>query len=329
MIPTKKQVVLSPMQFYQSNGYTRFIGINEIKDYLSNAMSCSGNLIYGSCYNAKISYSSSSSFSNFSLTPQMVAISENSARIQNQLQNNQVTTAKYYGWFGSDKVEFNINTPVKDAKYNGDYYSNSEKKTYNFIGGTTNDVYNGTNRNSIILDELTDGLLTGRISLFSQDNTNKLAGLSNDATEKLNAENLYGTYTAKDQKRYDVFLTKNKETVDNWKVKEIRGKFYRSQNYGIPNASAPVFVITKDSNYFSFETWNFKDFVDGQEVLIKSKSREYTTDNYGNTIANYQPPMQETGWECRTNLCNTPKVGYPQSFLTNLGIFNIESVEKI
>jgi hypothetical protein len=323
----QKQVVLSPMQIYQGSGFTRFIGLNEIKDYLSNSMSCSGNLIYGGCYNAKISYSSSSSFSNFSLTPQMVAISENSAKNYNQIQNNQLTSAKYYGWFGSDKVEFNINTPVQNYKYNGDYYSNSEKKTYNFVGSTNSENYNGTNRTSIKLDEFTDGLLTGKIDLYSQDNTNRLSGLSNDATEKLNAENLYGTYTAKDQKRYDIFLTKNKETVDNWKIKEIKGKFYKGQNYGSPNSSTPVFIVSKDVNYFSFETWNFKDYVDGQEVIIKAKTREYTLDNYGNAIASYQPQFAEC---YGPGGCNPqPKLGLPQSFSTNSGIFNIESVEKI
>jgi hypothetical protein len=332
----QKQVVLNSMN-YASYSSTRFVGINEIKDLLTFKLRCSSinEFINGYCLNYSLQNQYSLSSSNFSISPQATAISENSARIYNQIQNNQVTSAKYYGWFGSDKVEFNINTPVQNYKYNGDYYSNTEKKTYNFVGNTVTDNNNYNNYNngisvktSIKLDEVTDGLITGKIDLFSQDNSNKLAGLSGDAVDKLSAENLYGTYTAKDQKQYDIFLTKNKETIDSWKVKEIKGKLYFGNTYGYGTPTSNAFIKSGNENYFSNENWNFKNLIDGQEVIIRGKIRVFTPfANSGGTVANYQPPYLpcNDGPGCQ----GKPKLGFPETFSTDLGIFNIESVEKI
>jgi hypothetical protein len=314
---TQKQLVISPFIYDESNTLSRYISIGELKRFLTGSTLCEKyyDFMFGKC---------------------LVAMNQN-PKGQDKILDDQASPAKYYGWFGSDKVELNINIPVKDFtnvnrfEYSGNYYSNSEKKIFSFKGGTnlakdydTSEGY----KTSIKLEETTDGILTGKIDLFSQDNTNKLAGLSNDAVEKLNAVNMYGTYTAKDQKQYDVFLTKDKETVDNWKVKEIKGKVYFGNTYGYGSPTSNAFIITDNENYFSNENWNFKNLVDGQEVLIKGKAREYTPlPNNGNTVANYQPPVAQC--EMPGGCLPQSKLGFPQPFSTNLGIFNIESVEKI
>jgi hypothetical protein len=318
----QKQVVVSPLIFDESNILSRYFGLNEIKEYVKNSYPCffRSEFILGMCQGQiPSSYSYNLGIS--------------STIFNSNLGNNSQVSAKYYGWFGSDKVEFNINTPAQNSKYNGDYYSNSEKKTYNFVGtmGSDKDYSSGSSlfKNTINLEEITNGLITGKINLFSQDNTNKLAGLSNDAVDKLNAENMYGTYTAKDQKQYDIFLTRNKETVDNWKTKEIRGKIYIGNGYGpYGNQNGIIFVKGNNENYFSNENWNFKNFVEGEEVVVKGKSRIYTAPgNNSGPIATYQPqflPCNE-GPGCQGKL----KPGFPEQFSTDLGIFNIESVEKI
>jgi hypothetical protein len=318
----QKQVVLSPLRFDESNILSRYFGLNEIKEYVKNSNPCffRSEFIFGMCQGQ---IPSSYSY-NLGISSQV---------FNSNFGKNTQTSAKYYGWFGSDKVEFNINTPAQNTKYNGDYYSNSEKKTYNFVGTAGSDKdYNGGSslyKNTINLEEITDGLITGKINLFSQDNTNKLAGLSNDVVEKLNAENMYGTYIAKDQKQYDVFLTKNKETVDNWKIKEIRGKLYLGNGYGVyGNQSSMSFVKGENENYFTNENWNFKNMVDGQEVIIKGKTRKFTSPSNNNgPIATYQPPYLpcNDGPGCQGKI----KPGYTDPFTTDTGIFNIESVEKI
>ena len=321
----QKQVVLSPVLSISSSS-SRYFGLNEIKDYLAFKLGCDtvSSFVFGNCQpypypQNRITYSSlnyPSSYANFI----------SAQAIPNYNQQTDLIKAKYYGWFGSDKVEFNINTPVQNYKYNGDYYSNAEKKTFNFVGNTLSQQNNGSYRNTISLEENVDGLITGKIELFSQDNTNKLAGLSNEATEKLSVENLYGTYTAKDQKTYDIFLTNKKDVADYWPTSEIRGKYYKSSNYGGGVVENAAMITSGSVNFFSNETWNFKNLVDGQEVIIKGKQRRYSS-LYGNAVATYQPPYDNQN--CGYASPCTPKAGYPAAFSTDLGIFNIESVEKV
>ena len=158
----QKQVVLSPL-VSTSNMPSRYIGFNELKEFLTYKFNCDSvsAFLFGGCPNINSQqnqsiYSSSSFFnpssSYFSGQP-----------MQNYNPSNESVKAKYYGWFGSDKVEFTINTPVQNFKYNGEYYSNSEKKTFNFMGNTTSRQKGDSYTNSIILDEMTDALITGKI----------------------------------------------------------------------------------------------------------------------------------------------------------------------
>ena len=135
---------------------------------------------------------------------------------------------------------------------------------------------------------------------------------------------MFGTYTAKDQKVYDVFLTNKKEKVEEWKIKEIRGKVYSTQVYNGYGQNGVIMITAGDVNYFTNEAWNFKNLGDGQEVIIKGKTRQYST-QYNNPTATYQPPYDG---QCNYGQC-TPKAGYPAGFSTDLGIFNIESVNKV
>jgi hypothetical protein len=325
----QKQVVLSPVLLWPfDDSYGRQLTVEEIKNVTSGHTFCSirGAISTESCLDNSLQL-----IKNIDYDKRMF--------LNSQLDVNRPVSAKYYGWFGSDKVELNINTPAQTTKYNGDYFNNSEKKTYNLVGKvitnkqSSNGLYNINEsfliKNTISLEETTDGLLTGQVDLFSQDNTNKLAGLSNDTLDKLNAENLYGMYTSKDEKQYDVFLTKNKEIVDNWVIEEIKGKLYLGNgysSYGTQNSIA--FVKGASENYFSNENWNFKNMVDGQEVIIRGKTRKFTSpSNNSGPIATYQPPYLpcNDGPGCQGKI----KPGYTDPFTTDTGIFNIESVEKI
>ena len=316
----QKQVVLSPQSF-ATNSSTRYLGINELKDFMSYKINCPVSFVFiaGDCNNPfyQNQNNNSSGVSGYASQNTFSAPSS---------PTSEIIKAKYYGWFGSDKVEFTINTPVQNFKYNGEYYSNSEKKTFNFVGNVSSQQNNGSYKSSISLEENVDGLITGKIELFSQDNTNKLAGLSNDAIEKLSTENLFGTYTAKDQKQYDIFLTNKKETIESWKVKEIKGKYYKASVYGGGISPNAAMITGENINYFSNETWNFKDLVDGQEVVIKGKTRQYSS-LFGNAVATYQPQFDNQN--CGYAIPCTPKTGYPAAFSTDIGIFNIESVNKV
>jgi hypothetical protein len=207
--------------------------------------------------------------------------------------------ANYYGWIGAERINMMIQYGSGDMF--GGFYDNKINKRIGFsAGANTND--NGlTQGKPFILemylrDDSVNELKIGKILITSQIKDGEKTEL-NRGVKFLDSRVITGTYQPKDGLPEDVYLIQDQQKVENWTSKPLKGKVYKGKN-----TERPIYFIDMGSDnrqFFTFETWWFNEFKDGDEIIFDGKIREYND-------------VQKSG-----------------GIETNRGIFDIKSVRKI
>lgn len=174
--------------------------------------------------------------------------------------------ANYYGWIGADRVDLNLSYGT--ATYNGSYVDKNGKD-YELSNPAEMFIYE-----TDLTWNVTEGVemtKIGNLSLFAKDEDGKRI----DITKGLSVFGiniLHGTFTPKSGLSQDVYLNQDKRRVENWTSKPLKGKVYKGNN-----PERPVnYIETREGQFlFSYESWWFNQFKDGDEVVYTGKIREY------------------------------------------------------
>lgn len=198
--------------------------------------------------------------------------------------------ANYYGWIGADRVNLTVNYDV--ATFVGRYADKNKNNFELFMVTETSYTDKSLKWN---IRKVNDAKIYGTLEVFA----NNESGFRINITEGLtlfDTKVLHGIYQPKDGLSEDVYLTQDQQKVEYWTSKPLKGKVYKGKN-----TERPTYFIEMGSDngqFFTFETWWFNEFKDGDEIIFDGKIRDY----------------------------NTQKSDQIQ---TNKGIFDIKSVRKL
>jgi hypothetical protein len=136
----------------------------------------------------------------------------------------------------------------------------------------------------------------GTLEVFATNEAGSKINLNQGLT-LFNTKVLHGVYLPKEGLSEDVYLTQDQQKVEYWTSKPLKGKVYKGKNI-----ERPTYFIDMGSDngqFFTFETWWFNEFKDGDEIIFDGKIREYND-------------VQKSG-----------------GIKTNKGIFDIKSTRKL
>ena len=201
-------------------------------------------------------------------------------------------SANYYGWIGADRIDLTLNYGT--ATYNGSYLDKNGKD-YELSNPAEMFVYE-----TDLTWNVTQGVemtKVGGLSLFAKDETGKRIDITKGLTV-FNTNILHGTFTPKSGLAQDVYLTQSKRDVEYWTSKPLKGRVYK-----VNNPERPTYFVDMGyedgGQFFSYESWWFNQFKDGDEIVFTGKIREYAS------------PLKYKNKEIKQ------------------GIFDIKSVEKV
>jgi hypothetical protein len=199
--------------------------------------------------------------------------------------------ANYYGWIGAERINLTVNYDV--ATFVGRYEDKNKNNFELFMVSETSPTDKSLKWN--VTKEMNQ-IVVGTLEVFANDESGSKINITQGLT-LFDTQVLHGIYQPKDGLPENVYLTQDKQKVEYWTSKPLKGKVYKGKN-----TERPTYFIDMGSDngqFFTFETWWFNEFKDGDEIIFDGKIREYND-------------VQKSG-----------------GIETNRGIFDIKSVRKI
>ena len=188
--------------------------------------------------------------------------------------------ANYYGWIGADRVDLFIQYGSGDM-FGGYYNDKSDKRVELSAEAITTD--NGGKEGWVkgqpfvlemeLRGDSVNELKMGKIEITKQIVDGQKIDLSR-GKKFLEAMTISGTFTPKSGLSQDVYLTQSKKEIEYWTSKPLKGKVYK-----VDNPERPTYFVDMGyedgGQFFSYESWWFNQFKDGDEVIFNGKIREY------------------------------------------------------
>ncbi len=222
--------------------------------------------------------------------------------------------ANYYGWIGAERIDLFVQYGSGDML--DGYYNNKNGKRVSFSAGANTNDNTGLDfgpsgkpfeLNMGLRDDSINELELGKIIITNQFIEGRKTDL-NRGVKFLEAQTIIGTFQPKTGLNEDVYLTQNNSEVENWTSKPLKGKVYKADN----SVRLTYFIDMggDGGQFFTYESWWFNQFKDGDEIIIVGKIREYS---------NPELRAFKTG-------IGRIDVGFTKIYR---GYFDIKSVEKI
>jgi hypothetical protein len=184
--------------------------------------------------------------------------------------------ANYYGWIGAERINLTVNYDV--GTFPGSYI---DKNKNDFELVMPNEIFVGDKNLKWNVVKGVEQQKIGTLELFANDESGSRINITQGLTF-FDTKILHGIYQPKEGLQEDVYLTQDQQKVEYWTSKPLKGKVYKGKN-----TERPTYFVDMGSDnghFFSYESWWFNQFKDGDEIIFDGKIREYNDTQKSNGI---------------------------------------------